>query len=128
MDSPPPDRPNVQRPPSDGNRCGTDEGTRFGFRTACWLRIAFPTFAIRAVLAPLPQTRLLRHGDFLHVLYDVDAWSRAGCLTREDVVARLRSTLFTEDMSHDLALGHFVCETPDSVHDNDEIRDALRWG
>lgn len=105
---------------------GDAEASQFGFRTACWMKISYPTLGVRDVIAPLPPARLLRHGDFVHVLYDVDAWSRAGCITREDVVARLRNALFTQEIAHEMALGHFVCESDDPNGDADEIREAMR--
>lgn len=127
MERLPPDRPSTQCPSHAATTTRDDaEATQFGFRTACWMKIAYPTLGVRDVIAPLPQARVLRHGDFVHVLYDVDAWSRAGCITREDVVARLRNALFTQEISHEMALGHFVCESDDPQEDADEIREALR--
>lgn len=106
--------------------CGTTDAARFGFRTACWLRVLHPTTAVRTCFETLPATRTVRHGDYVHVLYDVDAWSTAGAITREDVVARLRSALFACEVSHDLALGHFLCETGSAAHDGAEIDRAMR--
>lgn len=107
--------------------CQDDAGAgSFGFRTACWLKALHPTAAVRSGFSLLPPTRVVRHGDYVHVLYDVDGWSRAGTITREDVVARVRSALFAVDIAHELAIGHFVCETGTAAHDGDELLRAMR--
>lgn len=108
--------------------CHDDVGAgSFGFRTACWLKALHPTAAVRSGLARLPPTRVVRHGDFVHVLYDVDRWRGAGVITREDVVARTRGALYAVEIRHELAIGHFVCETCDAAaHDEDELLRAMR--
>ena len=106
---------------SDCDRNAAEPGG-YGLRTACWLRARSPTECVRQSFETLPPTRVVRHGDYVHVLYDVDRWSGSGAITREDVVARLRAALFFDEIGHELALGHFVCETDAATEDRDELR------
>lgn len=91
------------------------------FRTACWLRVRMPTVMLRLALQELPPTRVLRHRDFVHVLYDVDGWRAWGVIAREHVVARVRGCLFADAILHEIALGHFVCETNTACADRREL-------
>lgn len=103
------------------NRTDAPTG-RYGLRTACWLRASHATTpTLELALDGLPTLRLARHGDYVHVLYDVDAW-REQALTRDDVVARVRAALFLAEIGHDLALGRFVCETDDRLLDVEELK------
>lgn len=97
----------------------------FGLRTACWLKALLPTRSLRVALKGLPRTRVLRHGDFVHVMYDVDSWAASSAITREDVVARVRSALFAAEIGNEVALGHFVGETDATTPDHEDIAHAL---
>lgn len=85
-----------------------------------------PTPAVRSALEPLPTVRVVRHGDFVHVLYHVDTWSKAGIITREDVVSRVRRRLLEDAMPGEMAIGHYICEGGETPRDDEELREAMR--
>lgn len=87
-------------------------------RTALWLRTPASRAQLEKALRALPCTsidgaRHGPHGDYLHIVYDVDLWDIDDTpLTHAALLSNLRSVLHMYGIAHEPVIGHLLAPTP----------------
>src|SRR5690606_15256303 len=83
-------------------------------RTGLWIRTAVSRAQMTTVLSALRGARLDgEHGDFMHVVYDVDRWDMGDTPAAQAAfVSNLRSVLAVEGIAYALAVGQMCIPPP----------------